>query len=887
MTTNRFAKIREILLAVSDLSLTEQTDYLDTACADDPELRREIESILAHNDNAPEIIRTVGVGALLARHGNEFLQEPAAEFPEQIDAYRIVEVLGEGGMGVVYLAEQIEPIRRQVALKLMRWGLNLDQVVARFELERQTLALMEHPNIAKVLAAGADAQGRPYFVMELVRGAPITKFCAENEIPIEDRLRLVIQVCKAVQHAHQKGIIHRDLKPSNLLVARQDGVPTPKVIDFGIAKAVEESAVEIAQLTREGQPIGTLKYMSPEQTRGNSRGIDTRSDVYSLGAILYELLTGSAPCEPSSPSLIDQVRATCEEAPRPFSELGSGAPDIDRDLEIIAFKALAKDPIDRYQSVSDLGGDLERFLNSEPIIARPPSTTYQLKRLIERNKLPSLLVGSIAVMVIAFGIWMSFLYTRSEANLKRALQAEGEAGEVSDFMVGLFEISDPSEARGNSITAREILDEGAERIEQELGDQPEIQSRLMHTMGVSYCGLGIYDRSQSLLESALVQHDALSSDRTLAEAEILTDLGSVYLNSGQTAAADSCFTSALAIRREQLPPDDPRVAAGLANLGWAYAIEGRFAESETMLVDAVAILEEFPDFEPRALPATVNNLAQVYQVNGKLDQAEALYLRALAMREERLPVDHPDIANNHSNLASFYTVRGEPATATAHAQQALDIWERILSPEHPDVATALINLAEIQRTADDLESAEQNILRALAIMETSLGPEHRQVARTLNNLGLLYLARGDLTKAENALERSRAINTQNESAEHPLTVTVLNNLGELRLAQKRLRDAELLFQHVLEIRDRLYGADDPRTALPLYNLGRLRLAQGRHDEAEELLLRSLAIREQTLGPVHYRIAEALEACVVLYQALGKAAVADSLALLAVAQRQQM
>ena len=887
MSSERFARIREIILAAASLSPPEQAAYLDEACRDDPSLRREVDSILAHENDAPTIINTHGLAGKLAdQAGADFLQEPEASLPQNVGPYRITGVLGEGGMGIVYAAQQTEPIRREVAVKLMRWGMDSAGVVARFEAERQTLALMDHPHIAKVLDAGADEQGRPYFVMERVRGVPITQYCAEQAADTQERVRLLLATCLAVQHAHQKGIIHRDLKPSNILVVLQDGMPEPRVIDFGIAKAVENSAAELSRLTLEGQPIGTLSYMSPEQARGATGQIDTRSDVYAMGAVMYELLAGVPYHAVGETSLLEQIRAVCEDEPRPFKEVLTDGRQLDSDLEIIVRKALAKDPAERYQSMSALAGDIERYRDSRPILARPPSTAYQLRKLVLRNRVPSAMVAGIVLMVVAFGIWMSVLFARSEANLTRALQAEGEAGQVSDFMVGLFEISHPVEARGNTVTVREILDRGVLRVEADLDEQPAVQARLMHTMGAVYGGLGIYDRSVDLLHGALNKQQQIGTDGGEDEAAVLSDLGRIHLAAGRISAADTAYTRALAIRRDLLSPQDPLVASALANVGWVAAVRGQLDTAEVMIADAVTIFTAHADPQSLEEPAALNSLAQVYQEMARYDEAESLYQRALALREERLPTDHPEIAASLNNLADLYWLLGRYTEAEPLFNRALGIAERILSPDHPELAGMLANRSALYKDLGDLEKAERDLLRALAIQERVLDPDHRDIAITLNNLGLLCREQGDLEAAEQALRRSLDIKLRTHGPGHPSIATALNNLGELKVDQNDFAEAGILLQRSIDIRTTAYGADDPRTSLPQHNLGLLRLEQGRFTEAESLLVHALEVREETLGPDHYRVTDSLEGCARLYRQTGRVAAAEELEARAAAARRR-
>jgi non-specific serine/threonine protein kinase/serine/threonine-protein kinase len=441
--------------------------------------------------------------------------------PQRIGDYRILQKLGEGGMGEVFEAEQERPVRRKVALKLIKWGMNTKQVVARFESERQALAMMDHPNIARVYDGGATEQGRPYFAMEFVRGEPITQYCDRHLLNTRERLKLFMQVCEGVQHAHQKGIIHRDLKPSNVLVAIQENKPVPKIIDFGVAKATEQRLTEKTVFTQMGVLIGTPEYMSPEQAEMTVLDIDTRTDVYSLGVMLYELMTGVLPFDPKElrSSGFDEIRRKIrEEEPSKPSARISTLPDVAKkrkielptlrrelkgDLDWITLRAMEKDRTRRYGSPNELAADVDRYLTDQPVLATPPSAVYRTRKFVRRHKV-GVLAGAVVVLALLAGIAGTTIglvrATRAEAEAKREAAA---AKQVSDFLVDLFNVSNPSEARGSTITAREILDRGAERIEEELKDQPLVQAQMMHTMGKVYRSLGIYDEADSMLERAV------------------------------------------------------------------------------------------------------------------------------------------------------------------------------------------------------------------------------------------------------------------------------------------------------------------------------------------------------------------------------------------------
>ncbi len=449
---------------------------------------------------------------------------PARRLPSQIGPYRIIELLGQGGMGAVYLAEQTHPFRRRVALKVIKPGMDSDQVIARFETERQALALMNHPNVERVLDAGTTDEGRPYFVMEHVAGIPITEYCDRHTLNTAERLKLFLSVCGAVQHAHQKGIIHRDLKPSNVLVGLQDDIPVPKVIDFGVAKAVEQRLTERTLFTAFGQLVGTPEYMSPEQAEMSTLDIDTRSDIYSLGVLLYELLVGALPFERKAlrrAAAREVKRIISSEDPvtpsTRLSSLGdamavvarnrrtdSAAPrrQLRGDLDWITMKALEKDRTRRYGTASELGDDIERYLSSQPVIAGPPTAAYRLRKFVRRNRGPVVAAAIVLVALVVGLAASSALYLRAERERQRADTQMRIAKRVSEFLTGLFEVSNPAEGLGREVTARELLDKGASSIDS-LKDQPIAQATLMDTMGHVYFTLGLYDRAASLLEDAI------------------------------------------------------------------------------------------------------------------------------------------------------------------------------------------------------------------------------------------------------------------------------------------------------------------------------------------------------------------------------------------------
>jgi len=875
MSNPRFARIRKLLLEAVALPADQRAGFLTEACGGDSELLAEIQSLLAHDDGTVSIIRPGAMDdRLVDSAGRRFLANlpPAGDEtpPVRFDRYELREELGRGGMGLVYRAVQTVPIHREVALKLVREGLDGAGVARRFDVERQTLAMMEHPNIARVLDAGTAQDGRPFFVMELVPGVPLTRYCADHDLSLPARLRLMLPVCAAVQHAHQKGIIHRDLKPSNVLVMEQDGRAVPKVIDFGIAKALSESLLQPG-LTRDGQLIGTLDYMSPEQARGDSVAVDARTDIYALGVMTYELVIGSLPHGDRTDYIPARLRRICEEAPRSFAAAAPGR-RFDPDLETIVRKALATDPADRYAGAAAFAEDLERFLSSQPILARPPSAAYQLRKLVSRHRLASALIGGVLVLLVAFGVGMSVLYARSEANRLRALDAESEARQTADLMVGLFEINDPNEARGNTITAREILDRGAAELATTTALESPVQSRLLFTMGMVYRGLGLFDKAQELLVLA----GARRSGAEELDADIANDLGRVLHQQSRYAAAESSFTRALAIKENLYGSEHPKVAATLSNLAMTLLAQARNEEALRLLrrADGVLAVQAPGSLE---YSANLSNLGAIHLKEGRLAAADSCFSRCLALRESLLEPDHPELATACNNLAALHQDRGRPELAIPLAERALHIWERVLGPEHPALATALLNLAVMRRDLGQDAEAEAMMSRALAIQERALGPDHLDVALTLISLGRLYDKLERYDEADDALQRSLSISRSQLGADHPQVSTTLNSIGELLLSRGQVARAEAPLQRALAIRTAAYGRAHPRTALTIHNLGLVRRQQGRLREACTLLEEARAIREASLGPDHPRIAESLAACADLARALGETARADSLA----------
>src|SRR3984885_9363324 len=583
MLIERWERVKDLVHQAMHLAPEDRAPLLDRECESDEELRVEVESLLVADEGLrSSFMQSRPAGELVANALDGSQNRPVSGLRAgQIVAerFQIVRELGEGGMGQVWLAEQSSPVRRQVALKLIKAGMYDKAAMQRFQSERQSLAIMDHPAIAKVFDAGATPQGQPYFVMEYVPGLPITEYCDRKKLKIEERLALFIQVCEGVQHAHQKAIIHRDLKPANILVVEVDGKPVPRIIDFGLAKAITTEFAGETLLTRLGSLVGTPGYMSPEQADPSVPDIDTRTDVYSLGVVLYVLLTGSQPLdtkqwknrpidellrklreeEPPTPSVkVNAERDTSSaqaEArgtdPRQLVGLLRG------DLDWITMKTLEKDRARRYGAPSELAADLRRYLNHEPVEARPASVGYRLRKYTRRHRVAIGVAAGLLLLLAAFSVLQAVQLRRITQERDRATRERDRATRITDFMTGMFKISDPSEAHGNTVTAREILDKASTEIDPGLSKDPELQAQMMFTMGNVYERLGLYSQSQSLLTRALeIQRRVLGAEHpsTLGTMQSLSD---IYLHQGRYAEAETMLRDTLDTRRRILGPDNP------------------------------------------------------------------------------------------------------------------------------------------------------------------------------------------------------------------------------------------------------------------------------------------------------------------------------------------
>jgi eukaryotic-like serine/threonine-protein kinase len=759
----------------------------------------------------------------------------AGETGQTIGPYHLLQKIGEGGMGEVWVAVQQKPIRRKVALKLIKAGMDTKQVIARFESERQALAMMDHPAIARIFDAGETEHGRPFFVMEYVQGTPINTYCDQNHLTIQERLGLFEQVCEGVQHAHHKAIIHRDLKPSNILVAVQDGKAVPKIIDFGVAKATAQSLTEKTMFTELGMLVGTPEYMSPEQAE-SGQNLDTRTDVYSLGIILYELLTGSLPFDPKElrragfGEILRKIRE--EDPPKPSTKLSSMGDassasaqkrgmelpallrQIRGDLDWITMRALEKDRTRRYGTPSEITADIERFLGHQPIVARPPSTPYKVKKFVRRHRVGVGVASFLTVLLIAFSIVMAIQSKRIAGERDRANQEAETSRQVSDFLVGLFKVSNPSEARGNSITAREILDKGADKIIRELQRQPIVQGKLMYTIGTVYESLGLFDRAQAMLEKSLdIRTKALGPNHTDV-GTTLKLLGSVAYDKGDLAKAKDFYYKAMAIQERAVGPETEEVAACLHNLGTLSWQQANYPEARGLLERSLAIRKKVLGPEHELVATTINSLGAIAFREGDMTRTMELWEQTLAIREKALGQDHPLIAHSLNNLALAHLWGGDPKGAVPLLERATQIQEKVLGPNHPDLASGLSNLGDAVYKAGDKASAKTYYARAVSIMEAA-SPGNPELGRFLVNLAGVLLEEKDLNGAQKLYQRSLELRIKALGPNHPDVGQSLGGLADCAAQRGRFQEAETLYEKGLALARKPDGSYYPMAYLVL------------------------------------------------------------------------
>ncbi len=792
---NQFQRVEELFFELVDLENGERTRRLDELRAEEPELHAQVERLLGRDERGEGLTREA-VALDLALEG-------AAEPLLKLGPYELLRRIGEGGMGVVYEAAQSEPIERRVAVKLTRRGLTSDAAVARLEAERQALARMSHPNVAQVFDAGTSADGRPYFVMELVSGEQLHDFCDTRRLSLENRLDVFLDVCAGVHHAHQKGIIHRDLKPSNILVTEgEDGTPLPKVIDFGIAKATEEDVGD--GLTRDGDAIGTLEYMSPEQSLGAQ--IDTRSDVYALGIVLYELLTGELPFSsaefrdlglaaayqaiqdqtPAVPSrkLTTNASVGTAAAEKRSTALSTLARRLRPDLDWIVMKALAKEPERRYQAVTDLIEDIRRYLRREPVMAGPPSRAYRLRRFARKHWLAVSSAATILVVLIAGVVGTTRGLIRAKAAEELAVAAEAEARveaetatQVSDFLMELFQAPDtkggrPGEQRGRDMTAEQLLQLGATRVREDLADQPLVQSRLMRTVGRVFLNLGMMSEARDHLAEALSIQEGLLNPQDPELAESLRQLGVLLRNEGSLEGAEDYLRRAIAIFELDEAANHVKLSHAFNDLG----ILLRPSAPEEALESYRRARDVMQQYRPEAEGAWVleANIAVLSGSLGRFAEAEDSLEASLELAEPLMGPEHPRIAALLDNLAFMQRKQGKLRTALTNQTRALDITEKSLGSDHPDLVIQLINLLTSQRILGELEDARRLGERALTLAQEKFDPGHPQIALVRNNHAMTLMDLGQLEDARDLLQAAVA-----DSAAHSDQQTATTRLRSL------------------------------------------------------------------------------------------------------------
>jgi tetratricopeptide (TPR) repeat protein len=873
-----------VFAAAAALPADERAAHLDEACAGDPVLRARIEALLRAHDRA---------GHLLDR--------PAATCPEVAGAcvpapavgtvvagrYKLLQEIGEGGMGTVFVAEQTEPVRRKVALKLIKPGMDSKTVLARFEAERQALALMDHPNIAKVLDGGLTESGRPYFVMEYVKGVPITEYCDAARLSIRERLRLFVPVCQAVQHAHQKEIIHRDLKPSNILIAPYDDRPVPKVIDFGLAKAMHHQLTERTLQTAHETVLGTPLYMSPEQAQLNNLDVDTRSDIYSLGVLLYELLTGVTPLEKQllEEAPWDEIRRIIreEQPPRPSTRLHAAdtlpslaacrhtEPDgltrqVRGELDWIVMTALEKDRNRRYETATAFAADVQRYLTGEAVLAVPPSAGYRLKTLARKHRAALATAAAIALLLVAgaaVGTWQAVRATRAEAAARLAQHAEAQRAEgekqareqaqkrlaqiergvelFADLLTGINPKAEEKEGEPLYEQLRQKAERAAVELDgEEVGD-PQTVARLQSILGNTLRELGSYETAVAVLQKARATREReLGADHpdTLVT---LGNLANAYLEAARLPEAIELYEQVRDARVAKLGADHPSTLTILHNLAAAYRAAGKLPE-------AIRLYEQVRDGQVAKLGAdhpstltTLNSLGRAYRAAGRRPEAIQLFEQVRDVQVAKRGADHPDTLATLNNLAGAYEAAGKLPEAIRLHEQVRDVKVAKLGADHPSTLTTLHNLAKAYSSARRWHEAIRLYEQVRDAQVAKRGADHRSTLTTLNNLAVTYWQVNQRPEAlrhfEQAAEGIARRKFLDENARG-----IIDSAARAYEIDRQFDKAETWRRRWLAHLQEKTGPESPAYANELAALGLLLLKQEKWDDAAATLAECLPLR---------------------------------------------